>query len=160
MTAPADLAPARLRDFLAAHPIDAEFIAPGVPMPTVLAAAAAIGASEPEILKTLLFTDDRGAHAVVIASGTRRVSRGLLAAAAGMIKPRTASPEVVIAVTGYPAGGVAPIGLPAGLSVIVDENVAALRVAYGGGGREDLLLRIRPADIIRLNAALVTRVVE
>jgi Cys-tRNA(Pro) deacylase len=149
-----------LRDFLDAHRVDVEFIAPGVPMPTVPAAAAAIGVTEPEILKTLLFADDSGKHVVVIANGTRRVSRGLLAGAAGMIKPRAANPDVVASVTGYPAGGVAPIGLPVDLPVIVDEGVATLAVAYGGGGREDLLIRVRPADIIRLNGALVARVVE
>ena len=63
-------------------------------------------------------------------------------------------------VTGYPAGGVAPLGLPEGLQVIVDVKVAALSVAYGGGGQDDLLLRLRPTDIIRVNGARTAEIVD
>jgi Cys-tRNA(Pro) deacylase len=145
--------------FLAEHQIDAEFLAPGVPTPTVLAAAAAIGVPESQILKTLLFTGD-GAYVVAIANGTRRVNRALLAQAAGLPRLRAADPATVLAVTGFPAGGVSPIGLPAALPVIVDPAVAALPVAYGGGGSEDLLLRLKPADFIRLNGAVIAAIVE
>ena len=160
MSDPASDPPAHLIAFLQRHGIATDFVAPGVPMPTVLSAAAAIGVPADQILKTLLFADDRGEHIVAIANGTRRVSRGLLAAASGLVKPRAASPELVSEITGYVAGGVAPLGLPAGLSVIVDTHVAELENAYGGGGREHLLLRVRPADIIRLNRALVARIVD
>ncbi|MGH2614017.1 MAG: aminoacyl-tRNA deacylase [Thermomicrobiales bacterium] len=152
------MAPPHLLAFIRQHAIDAEFIAPGVPMPTVSSAAAAIGVPEEQILKTLLFASD-GAFVVAIANGTRRVDRKRLAEASGLARPRAASPDVVHDITGYPAGGVAPIGLPDGLSVVVDTDVAALPSAYGGGGREDLLLRISPADIIRLNKALVRQIV-
>jgi Cys-tRNA(Pro) deacylase len=152
--------PQQLRDFLRQHEIDVEFLAPGVPMPTVASAAAAIGVPEEQILKTLVFADDSGSQVVAIANGTRRVNRQLLARASGLTKPRAASPEAVLAATGYPAGGVAPLGLPQGTAVIVDVGVAALSFAYGGGGREDLLIRIRPADIVRLNDARVAQIVE
>ena len=159
MTAHAEGVPPQLLVFLIEHGIAADFVAPGVPMPTVLAAAAAIGVPETRILKTLLFTADDGAHVIAIANGVRRVSRALLAQASGLTRPRAASPETVFAVTGYPAGGVAPLGLPKGLPVVVDERVAMLPLAYGGGGREDLLLRLDPADLIRLNHAVVARIV-
>lgn len=153
-------APARLLAFLERHPIDVEFLAPGVPMPTVASAAAAIGVPEDAILKTLLFADDTGNHVVAIANGTRRIDAKRLAAASGLARPRAASPVAVEAITGYPAGGVAPIGLEAGIQVIVDTAVAALPVAYAGGGREHLLLRITPADIVRLNRAVVATIVK
>jgi prolyl-tRNA editing enzyme YbaK/EbsC (Cys-tRNA(Pro) deacylase) len=66
----------------------------------------------------------------------------------------------VEAITGYPAGGVAPIGLATGVPVIVDAAVAALPIAFAGGGREHLLLRITPADIVRLNGAIVAAIVK
>ena len=77
-----------------------------------------------------------------------------------MRKPRPASPADVIAVTGYPAGGVAPLGLPAAVPVIVDAATAALTVAYGGGGQEHLLLRVQISDVIRCNNALVADITE
>jgi prolyl-tRNA editing enzyme YbaK/EbsC (Cys-tRNA(Pro) deacylase) len=152
-------APPQLVAFLRQHRIDAEFIAPGVPMPTVSSAAAAIGVPQEQILKTLLFQDVDGRHVVAIANGARRVERQLLEKASGLTRPRAASPDAVAVVTGYPAGGVSPLGLPAGTLVVVDVGVAALPIAYGGGGHEHLLLRVRPADIIRLNAAVVARIV-
>jgi Cys-tRNA(Pro) deacylase len=152
--------PPHLLAYLERHQIPANFLSPGVPMPTVAAAAAAIGVSEEEILKTLLFAGDEGAHVVAIANGTRRINKALLAAASGLTRPRAASPQAVIEVTGYAAGGVSPFALPPGLPVIVDSAVSRLQVAYGGGGAEELLLRVIPADIIRLNHATVAPIVE
>jgi Cys-tRNA(Pro)/Cys-tRNA(Cys) deacylase len=160
MTPPLEGAPARLLDFLEKHSVDFEVLAPGVPMPTVLAAAAAIGVSPTQILKTLLFAGEDSSYVVVVANGTRRVNPQLLSAASGIARPRPATPEVVFDVTGFPAGGVAPVGLPDGLQVVVDVAVAALPVAYGGGGRDDLLLRLAPAEIIRLNGARTARIVD
>ena len=157
---PDELAPPRLRAFLEEHRIDARFVATGVPMPTVQLAAQAIGVPEEQILKTLLFADNGGDFVVVIANGTRRIDRGRLADATTMRKPRPAKPDDVISVTGYPAGGVAPLGLPASIQVIVDEATAALSFAYGGGGQEHLLLRVKISDVIRCNNALVADIVE
>jgi Cys-tRNA(Pro) deacylase len=155
-----ELAPPRLRAFLKQHRIEASIVAPGVPMPTVRLAAQAIGVPEEQILKTLLFTDDEGRFVVVIANGTRRIDRARLAGVAAMQKPRPAKPDDVVAVTGYPAGGVAPLGLPTSIRVIVDQATAALSFAYGGGGQEHLLLHVKVSDVIRCNNALVAAVTE
>jgi Cys-tRNA(Pro) deacylase len=160
VTPPADDAPPHLVAFLAAHGIAAKFISPGVPMPTVVSAAAAIGVPEDQILKTLLFVDDAGAYVIAIASGSKRVDRQRLAAVSGLVRPRAARPEEVFAVTGFQAGGVAPLGLASEVPVIVDANVADLEVAFGGGGHEHLLLEVVPADVIRLNNAVVSSIVE
>jgi Cys-tRNA(Pro) deacylase len=160
MTHPPDGAPPHLVAFLELHLNEYEFLAPGVPMPTVPLAATAIGVPAEQILKTLVFVGDDGRHVVAIASGTRRVNRALLAAACGISRPRAAGPEDVERVTGFPAGGVAPLGLPSHLPVVVDIAVATLPYAYGGGGQEHLLLRLRPADIIRLNDATIAPIVD
>jgi Cys-tRNA(Pro)/Cys-tRNA(Cys) deacylase len=157
---PAELAPPHLRAFLTEHGVDAVFVAPGVPMPTVPLAARAAGVPQDHILKTLLFVGDSGEFVIAIANGTRRVDRKRLAQAAVMLKPRPAHPADVMTVTGYPAGGVAPLGLPAAVPVIVDAATAALTVAYGGGGQEHLLLRVQVSDVIRCNNALVAEITE
>jgi len=152
--------PEHLLEFLRSHGLDFDFVAPGVPMSTVPLAAQAIGVPEDQIVKTLLFVGDPGEFVVAIANGTRRINRSQLAHAAKMRKPRPANPDDVIAVTGYPAGGVAPLGLPAAVPVIVDAATAKLSFAYGGGGQEHLLLRVRIADVIRCNNALVAAITE
>jgi prolyl-tRNA editing enzyme YbaK/EbsC (Cys-tRNA(Pro) deacylase) len=159
MRSAASLVPDHLRDFLARHEVVVEFLAPGVPMPTVPAAAAAIGVPEEQILKTVLFANRNGECVVAIASGVRRIDRVLLGAAAGVAALRVAPPAEVLAVTGYPAGGVSPLALPDTLAVIIDTAVVDLPIAYGGGGHEDVLLKISPADIVRLNQAVVATIV-
>jgi len=157
---PNELAPPHLRAFLEEHEIEANFVAPGAPVPTVPLAALAMGVPEDHILKTLVFVGETGEFVIAIANGTHRIDRGRLADAAAMRKPRPAAPEDVITVTGYPAGGVAPVGLPASVPVIVDTATAALDVVYAGGGQDHLLLRIRVSDVIRCNNALVADITE
>ncbi|MFT4039152.1 MAG: YbaK/EbsC family protein [Thermomicrobiales bacterium] len=153
-------APQHLLDFLAKHAVDHEIIAPGVPMPTVPAAAAAIGVLDSQILKTLLFTDGAGVFVVAVANGVSKVDRARLAKLAGTKKLRVADAADVLRVTGYPAGGVSPLGLPPGLPMVVDRAVLELPAAYGGAGREELLLRVTPADVVRLNAATVGDIIR
>jgi Cys-tRNA(Pro) deacylase len=152
--------PPHLQAFLQEHGVDHEIVAPGVPMPTVPAAAAAIGVEVDQILKTLLFDDGNGGFVVAIACGTGRVDRARLAAVSGAKKLRVADAPDVLRVTGYPAGGVAPLGLPDHLPVVVDTAVTMLPVAWGGAGREELLMRVAPADIVRLNNATVADIVS
>ncbi|MCA9879646.1 MAG: YbaK/EbsC family protein [Thermomicrobiales bacterium] len=152
--------PSHLLAYLDAHGVDYEIAAPGVPMPTVPAAAAAIGVATAQILKTLLFRDRAGDFVVAIACGVGRVDRERLAAVAGVDKLRVADAADVLRVTGYPAGGVAPLGLPDALPVIVDRAVVALPAAWGGAGREELLLRVSPLDVVRLNNATVAEIVN
>ena len=155
-----ETAPPHLLAFLEEHGVDHEIVAPGVPMPTVPAAAAAIGVGVEQILKTLLFDNREGGYVVAIACGTGRVDRARLAAVSGAGKLRVADAPDVLRVTGFPAGGVAPLALPHQLPVIVDSAVMELPVAWGGAGREELLLRVDPTDIVRLNDATVAEIVS
>jgi Cys-tRNA(Pro) deacylase len=150
----------RLRAVLLEHNLDAEILSPGKPMPTVPLAAAAIGVREELILKSLLFVAADEAAVLVVANGPHRIDRQRLASCTGLRKPRLADAETVVRLTGYPAGGVAPVGHASPLRVLVDERAAALEVAYGGGGAEHLLLRIRPLDIVRLTGAEIADVTK
>lgn len=152
--------PPHLLAFLETHAVDHEIVAPGVPMPTVPAAAEAIGVGVEQILKTLLFQDRTDQFVVAIACGTGRIDHARLAAVAGAEKLRVADASDVLLVTGYPAGGVAPLGLPHDVAVVVDSAVMNLHVAFGGAGREELLLRVLPADVVRLNDATVADIVS
>ena len=109
--------------------IDAALIAPGCPMPTVARAAAAIGVSEEQIVKSLLFQDAGGRLVLAIAAGTARVDRRLLAKAAQLDRPRLADPATVLDATGYPAGGVPPVGHRTAIPVVIDRRAAALAIA-------------------------------
>jgi len=140
--------------------IEAELVEPGVPMPTVPLAAEAIGVSEAAIIKSVLFENRAGQVVLGIANGTSRISRPALASAAGLAKLWLASPELVLERTGFPAGGVAPVGHENLIPVVIDRHVMDEEWVYGGAGTEEALLKIRPADIALLTGATIAEIVE
>ncbi len=152
--------PTTLVAYLGDAGIEHEFVTPGVPMPTVPLAAAAIGVADAAILKTIVFQSPNGDCVAAIASGTGRIDRGKLADVAGFPALKMAAPEVVLRVTGFPAGGVSPVGHTESIPVVIDERVMMLPEAWGGGGDERLLLRLRPADIRRLTGAAVADILR
>lgn len=140
--------------------IDARLIEPGVPTPTVPDAAAALGVTPSQIIKSLLYTDGNGGVVLAILSGASRVDRGRLAAASGHARLKMAPAELVLTRTGYPAGGTPPVGHVEPLPVVVDARVAAMTLVYGGGGRIDTLLEIQPAEILRVTGARVADIAD
>jgi len=153
-----ELAALDLATELARLGVQAEIATPGVPMPTVEAAASAMGVEPSRILKSILFQSAAGACVMAIASGRARVDAKRLAALAGLSRVRLAPPEVVLAMTGYPAGGTPPIGHRSRFPVFLDARAAAQDWAWGGGGREELLVRVTPQLIVQLTGAQVERV--
>jgi Cys-tRNA(Pro) deacylase len=152
-------APLDLARVLKTRGLDAEIAAPGVPMPTVEAAAVAMRVAPERIFKSVLFQGADGTCVMAIACGRGRIDAKRLAALAGTGRLRLAQPDVVLAVTGYPAGGTPPVGHRERFPVFVDTHVAAQDWGWAGGGREELLLRIAPADILRLTGATIAELV-
>jgi len=152
-------APLDLSRVLATLGLEAEIVAPGVPMPTVDAAATAMAVAPERIFKSVLFQSADGTCVMAIACGRGRIDAKRLAALAGTTRLRLAPPEVVLEVTGYPAGGTPPVGHRARFPVFVDAGVAAQPWGWAGGGREELLVRITPADIVRLTGAEIAELV-
>ena len=141
----------RLARFIAEHGIAAEIVPVAVETPTVPAAAAALGVSTAQIIKSLLFMI-REEPVLVIANGDTLVDRHLLAARFGVGKKqiKLADAETVLRLTGYPAGGVPPFGHPAPLPTLLDRAVLAWDAVYGGGGDDHTLLRVAPGELARV----------
>lgn len=158
--APETTATESLLAYLARHRCPATLVSPGVPMPTVPLAAAAIGVEPAQILKSLLFTAGDGDAVLAIAAGTGKINRSRLAALTGAKKLSLADPDTVLRLTGCPVGGVAPVGHREPLPVVIDRRVMELEVAFGGGGAEDVLLKITPAEIQRLTGATLADIAD
>jgi Cys-tRNA(Pro) deacylase len=150
--------PLDLADFIRDQGIEADFVAPGVEMPTVDAAATALNVPPERIFKSILFQARDGACAMAIACGKARVDARKLEALTGLVGLKLASPEVALAVTGYPAGGTPPVGHRTRFPVVVDPRVADQPWGWAGGGRKELMVRIASADIVRLTDAQVADV--
>ena len=155
LVTPSEFTPGSLIEALRNAGFDVELVESDLPMRSVPAAAAAIGVLEAEIIKTLLFQDKDGQFVRAIAAGPDRVDRKRLADLAGTQTLSMASAEAVLSVTGWPPGGVAPVGSRKPVRTFVDERVVACVVVYGGGGTEYALLRMAPSDIVTITSATV-----
>jgi Cys-tRNA(Pro)/Cys-tRNA(Cys) deacylase len=145
----------RLRDYLEHHSIQATLIEPNIPTPTVLDAARALGVEPSDIIKSVAFESKDGTVVLVVAPGDRRIDTNKVAQLASLEKLKMASSARVLEVTGYPAGGVPPVGHPEGLRVVMDATLLEREALIGGGGSERLLLRITPAEVIRATGAMI-----
>jgi Cys-tRNA(Pro)/Cys-tRNA(Cys) deacylase len=147
-----------LRAVLVERGIDAEVIDLGVPMTTAQAAADVLGVPLAAILKSIVVSGGNDQVAVVVLSGHLRIDLKAVQRELGWRELRFAKPAVVFERTGFPAGGTPPVGHARELPVIVDDRVFDLDEGFGGGGSPDLLLKIRPAELVRATRAKVAKV--
>ncbi|MCS6843096.1 MAG: YbaK/EbsC family protein [Caldilineales bacterium] len=155
--------PADLDQYIRKHGIAAALVAPPHETPTVPLAAQAMGCAEEQIIKSVVFLvkdDAIPRAALVITNGTAPIDYRKLAALMGVSRKRLrlASAEEVVAITGYPAGGVPPFGFSEPLETWVDARVMDQPVVYGGGGDERTLLRTTPAELLRVTGGRVVDV--
>ncbi len=144
-----------LEAFLQEKGSRARLVRLGAATSTVGAAAEALGVPPERIIKSLVFI--AGTEPIlVIAAGPDRVERRRLAELLGLPagQVRLASPDEVLAATGFPVGGVPPVGYARPLKIYVDRRVAeAPTTVFGGGGADGVLLEVEPAELIRLTGA-------
>lgn len=152
--------PEDLQQFLDQQQVQATLVQDIGDTPTVPAAAAALGVSPEQIIKTLLFLikkpeQEEAQPVVVISHGERRVDKKLLARhfGVGAKKAKLAPAEIVLDMLGYPAGGVPPVGHKTTLPVILDASVVAVAaqfggVLYGGGGNDRTMLQITLSELL------------
>lgn len=149
-----------LAQFIKKHAIAAELVRPERETPTVALAALALDCQTEQIVKSVLFLikdGEQSAPVLVIINGTDPVDFRKLADLfqVGRKRIRLAPADVVLAYTGYPAGGVPPFGFPKPLPTCIDPRVFEQVVVYGGGGDDRTMLRIAPAELLRVTAGQV-----
>ena len=119
---------------------------------TVRDAAAAVGCDESMIAKSIVFVCD-GEPVVCVTSGAHRVDGERVALALDCAEARPATPDEVRAATGYPVGGVPPIGH--GLVVLFDEALLHHSRIWAAGGDSNSLFEVDPRDLIACVSAEV-----
>lgn len=124
---------------------------------TVADAAAAIGCEAGQIAKSIVFVMD-GEPVVVVASGRHRIDQDKVCDALDCAEGRQASPDEVRAATGFPIGGVPPIGH--GLPVVFDTALLDYEVIYAAGGDGNTLFEVTPRQLAGCVHALVAPVGE
>jgi prolyl-tRNA editing enzyme YbaK/EbsC (Cys-tRNA(Pro) deacylase) len=145
MRSPADLE-RQLKD----EGIEAGIVRLDTPVRTVAQAAAAMGVASDQIIKSLVF-NAAGQPVLVIALGLGRVETSSLGQSLGLEPTliELASPDEVLAATGYAVGTVPPLGLATKLDTLIDARIMQQQVVYGGGGSHQALLRLSPQQLLQ-----------
>lgn len=102
------------------------------------------------IVKTLVFVDQDSKPLVAVVGANSNVSRHKLESCSHSKSVKMASDEAAEKATGYPTGGIPPVGHQKKLPVYVDREVLKNEYVWCGGGTRTRLVRLRVRDITRL----------
>ncbi len=158
---PKTMTSADLREFIAAHHIDATILHLDAHTSTVSDAARELGVDADQIIKSLVFMIENK-PLLVINNGTARVDRKKLATLLGVGRKRVkfASAEQALAITGFVVGSMPPFGHRQMLRTLVAPAITRLDLIFGGGGDIDAMMRLTPSDLVRVTGAEITDVSE
>lgn len=139
----------RVADALSAAGAEGQVRALPEPAPTAAAAAAQLGCPVGAIANSLVFAAD-GDPLLVLASGSHRVDTTAVAALVGVRRVRRADPDLVRSATGFPIGGVAPVGHPAPLRTLVDEALAEHSTVWAAAGHPHTVFPTTYAELLAI----------
>ncbi len=115
-------------------------------------AAAAIGVEVAQIVKSLVFLVD-GDPTMALVPGDRRLDEQKLARAAGGKRVERPDAETVRAATGFPIGGVPPIGHD--LPIFVDVGILDYDVVWAAAGTWTDVFPITPSELVSVTVGTV-----
>jgi prolyl-tRNA editing enzyme YbaK/EbsC (Cys-tRNA(Pro) deacylase) len=121
-------------------------------------AAESVGCELGAIVKSLVFRGaSSGEPVLALVSGDNRADEERIAAAIGEPVER-ADADFVRAATGYAIGGVPPVGHPAPLRTLVDEDLLRFEVVWAAAGTPHAVFPADPAALARAAGAEPGRV--
>ncbi len=124
----------RVREALAAAGSAATVVELAETARTAADAAASLGVERGAIVKSLVFAVD-GQAVMALVAGDRRCNLQALGRALGHTgKVVRADADLVRAATGYSIGGVAPLGHPAPMPLVIDASLARFAAVYAAAG--------------------------
>jgi len=121
-------------------------------------AADAIGIEVGQIAKSLVFQVE-GRGVMVIASGSNRVSTSKVEALLGRAIGR-ADADAVRRYTGFPIGGVPPVGHETEMDVLIDEDLMGYDEIWAAGGTPNAVFPLAPEELVRISGGRVADVRE
>ncbi|MGZ5353142.1 MAG: YbaK/EbsC family protein [Actinomycetota bacterium] len=139
------------------HPVEVRRFPEGTK--TARDAARAIGCEVAQIVKSLVFVAD-GRPVLALTSGANRVDTGRLAALAGALEARRATPEEARAATGFAVGGTPPFGHPDRVRTFLDRDLLGHDEVWAAAGTPDAVFRTTPEELRRAAMAEVADVRE
>ncbi len=142
----------RVEAALRAAGIDAEIREFSASTRTAADAAAALGVPVGAIVKSLVFAAD-GDPILVLASGDHQVDTTAVAHAVGAAHVGRADADLVRDATGFPIGGVAPVGHPHPIRTVIDTHLATFDLLWAAAGTPNTVFATTYDDLARAAAA-------
>jgi prolyl-tRNA editing enzyme YbaK/EbsC (Cys-tRNA(Pro) deacylase) len=143
---------------LAAAGVESRVRILAAPAPTAQAAADLLGVEVGAIANSLIFATAEDEPLLVLTSGAHRVDTATVAALVGTAALRRAKPEFVLAATGQPIGGVAPVGHPAPIRTLVDVALADFPQVWAAGGIPHAVFPTSYDELVRLTGGTPAQV--
>jgi prolyl-tRNA editing enzyme YbaK/EbsC (Cys-tRNA(Pro) deacylase) len=122
-------------------------------------AAAALGVRVDQIAKSLVFVAD-GEPVLIVLCGADRLDPARLALHLGAGAVRRADADTVREATGFPIGGVSPVGHADGLRVLVDRALAAYPVVWAAAGTPNAVFPTSFAELLAASGGEPADVLE
>jgi Cys-tRNA(Pro)/Cys-tRNA(Cys) deacylase len=123
--------------------------------------ARTLGFREHQMVKTLIFETDREERVLVMLGGDQSAISGHLKKAIGSRNIRMASPQAVIATTGYEIGSIPPFHWqPDGFRSFLDESLMSEPVLGVGAGQWGEEILILPENLVRASRAHVVNLAD
>ena len=121
-------------------------------------AAAAVGCSVGQIVKSLIFRGAQsGRPVLVLASGPNRVDEAKVAALLGEPLAK-ADADFVRAHTGFVIGGVAPVGHLEPMPTFIDEDLLDYDNLWAAAGTPNAVFKLKPAELVSMSQGKVAPV--
>ena len=120
-------------------------------------AASAIGVAVGQIVKSLVFAVD-GELVMAYVSGANQLDEKRLAAAAGGAKCLRVDADAVREATGFPIGGVPPLGLATQLKIFMDPDLLHYDEVWAAAGTWNDVFPIDPRDLQRVTNGVVVEI--
>lgn len=120
-------------------------------------AAIVLGCEVGAIASSLVFVADDG-PVLIMTSGAHRVDIEVVGAGTGLTGLRKATASEVRAATGQAIGGVAPVGHPAPLRALVDEDLAHYPEVWAAAGTPHAVFATTFAKLVAITAGTPLRV--
>jgi len=121
---------------------------------TAADAAAAIGVQVGQIVKSLVFLVD-GEPVMALVAGDNQLDEAKLSAACAGGTVTRADADAVRAATGFPIGGVPPLGHATALAVYVDEDLLRWDEVWAAAGTWTDVFPVAPAELVRVSGGVV-----
>lgn len=146
----------QLHTYLQEQQIQAEHLSFDQSCHSVAEAALAVNATPEDLVKNICLLDEEDRLIVAIVKGEDRVSTSRVASALERQSVRMATPDEILARTGYPCGGTPSFGYSA--TFLVDQKVMEREIVFTGGGSENSLVKIKTAELVRANQGKIVRI--